>query len=103
MREKQALARSQLLRAASGFIPESGFRQRRAYFSVKVQLCEAAGQLLLARGSYRGGEGLSQQLHRSFVKGVTTVLLKSVKIVERALQKSLRRLHTTPHLGMQSL
>ena len=39
VREKQALARSQLLRAAAGFIPESGFRQRRAYFSAKVQPC----------------------------------------------------------------
>ncbi|KAK9837444.1 hypothetical protein WJX81_003249 [Elliptochloris bilobata] len=35
VREKQALARSQLLRAAAGFIPESGFRQRRAYFAAK--------------------------------------------------------------------
>ena len=37
VREKQALARSQLLRAAAGSIPESGFRQRRAYFAAKVQ------------------------------------------------------------------
>ncbi len=37
VREKQALARSQLLRAAAGFIPESGFRQRRAYLAAKVR------------------------------------------------------------------
>jgi hypothetical protein len=36
VREKQALMRSQLLRAACGFIPESGFRQRRAYLAAKV-------------------------------------------------------------------
>lgn len=56
VREKQALARSQLLRAAAGFIPESGFRQRRSYFSAKVQLCEVAAQQLSARGLYREGE-----------------------------------------------
>ncbi len=37
IREKQAVARSQLLRANCGFIPEAGFRQRAAYFSAKVR------------------------------------------------------------------
>lgn len=56
VREKQALARSQLLRAAAGFIPESGFRQRRAYFSAKVQLCEAAVQPVVSKRVLQGRE-----------------------------------------------
>ena len=36
LREKQALARSQLLRGAFGWLTEPAFRQRKAYFSAKV-------------------------------------------------------------------
>ena len=36
LREKQALARSQLLRGSFGWLTEPAFRQRRAYFSTKV-------------------------------------------------------------------
>ncbi|KAK9848338.1 hypothetical protein WJX84_003801 [Apatococcus fuscideae] len=35
IREKQAIARSQLLRTNCGFVPEAAFRQRAAYFSTK--------------------------------------------------------------------
>ena len=36
VREKQALARSQLLRQAYGFLPENAFKQRQKYFAAKV-------------------------------------------------------------------
>lgn len=36
VKEKQALTRSQLLRGALGFIPESSFRQRKRYLAAKV-------------------------------------------------------------------
>lgn len=35
LREKQQLARSQVLRANAGFIPEAAFRERRQYFAAK--------------------------------------------------------------------
>lgn len=34
--QKMAVARSTLLRANGGFIPEPGFRQRKQYFAAKV-------------------------------------------------------------------
>lgn len=37
VREKQALARSQLLRQGYGFLPECAFRQRQKYFAAKVR------------------------------------------------------------------
>jgi len=37
VKEKQALARSQLLRQGYGFLPESAFRQRQKYFAAKVR------------------------------------------------------------------
>lgn len=36
VKEKQALARSQLLRQAFGFLPEGAFKQRQKYFAAKV-------------------------------------------------------------------
>jgi hypothetical protein len=36
VREQQALQRSAFLRANGGFIPESGFKQRKAFFATKV-------------------------------------------------------------------
>ena len=36
VKEKQALARSQMLRGAFGFITEGAFRQRKSYFTAKV-------------------------------------------------------------------
>ena len=36
VKEKQALARSQMLRGAFGFLTEGAFRQRKAYFTAKV-------------------------------------------------------------------
>lgn len=36
VRDRSAVARSGLLRANSGFIPDAGFRQRKAYFAAKV-------------------------------------------------------------------
>ena len=36
MRRKMALARSGLLRANAGWIPEAAFRQRKAFFVAKV-------------------------------------------------------------------
>jgi hypothetical protein len=36
VKEKQALARSQMLRGAFGFLTEGAFRQRKAYFTSKV-------------------------------------------------------------------
>lgn len=44
MQQKNALARSSLLRANHGFISEAGFRQRRAYFSGKVSACVAGSR-----------------------------------------------------------
>ena len=38
VKEKQALARSQMLRGAFGFLTEGAFRQRKAYFTAKVGL-----------------------------------------------------------------
>lgn len=36
LKEKQALARSQMLRSNLGYLTESAFRQRKAYFAAKV-------------------------------------------------------------------
>ena len=38
LREKQAMARAQLLRGSFGWLTEPAFRQRKAYFSAKVGL-----------------------------------------------------------------
>lgn len=38
VREKMGLARSNVLRVNFGFIPESGFRQRKQYFNARVRL-----------------------------------------------------------------
>lgn len=37
LREQQAIARAQLVRQNNGFIPESAYRQRRAFFVAKVR------------------------------------------------------------------
>ena len=38
LREKQAMARAQLVRQNHGFIPESGYKQRKAFFVAKANI-----------------------------------------------------------------
>lgn len=48
LKEKQAVARSGVLRVNGGFLPEQGFAMRRSYFTAKVR-----GAALVAAGQAR--------------------------------------------------